>query len=207
MDLLMARGTNRELLSVEGSQESVDAPWFLLAHFANMADMVHFHLMGVVTDAARPSQFGAGSQTDALLEQIDRRVAFGEAIALLFPVAIVIECDLTFLFPIFDLDGGDRAEPLENLAERALEFGRQCLREGELQNILDAGQVREVVSEAIVVLYSSVDTAVPKDELTYLQVYPFLFRGGLSRESAEPFGMEPVDEVSQGSGHNGFRAG
>jgi len=203
----MAWGTHRELLSVERAQESVDAPWFLFAHFANMADMVHFHLIWVVADAARHPQFGAGSQTDALLEQIDRRMAFGKAIALLFPVAIVIECDLTFLFPIFDLDGGDRAEALENLAERALEFGRQCLGEGELQNILDTGQVREVISEAIVVLYSSVDTAVPEDELTYLQVCPCLFRGGLSRTGAEPFGMEPVDEVSQGSGHHGLRAG
>lgn len=203
----MARDANRELLSVERSQESVDAPCFLLAHFANMADMVHFHLIGVVTDATRHSQSGAGSQTDALLEQIDRHVAFGKAIALLFPVAIVIECDLTFLVPIFALDGGDSAEPLENVAERALEFGRQCLGEGEFQNILDAGQVREIVSEAIVVLYSSVDTTVPEDELTYLQVCPCLFRGGLSREGTEPFGMEPVDEVSQGSGHNGLRAG
>ena len=134
-------------------------------------------------------------------------MAFREAIALFFPVAIVIECDLTFLFPIVDLDGGDGAEPLENLTEGALEFGRQCLGQGEFQDILDAGQVREVIGEAIVVLYSSVDTAVPEDELTDLQVYPFLFRGGLSRESAEPFGMEPVDEVSQGSGHDGFRAG
>lgn len=153
---------------------------------------MHFHLIGGVTDAARHSQFGAGSQTDALLEQIDRRVAFGKAIALLFPVAIVIECDLTFLVPIFDLDGGDRAEPLENVAQRALEFGRQCLGEGEFQNILDAGQVREIVREAIVVLYSSVDTAVPEDELMDRQVCPFLFRGGLSRE---------------GSSHHGLRAG
>ena len=203
----MAWNTHRELLSVKRAQESVDAPCFLFAHFANMADLVHFHLIGVVTDAASRPQFGAGSQADALLEQIDRRMAFGKAIALLFPVAIVIECDLTFLFPIFDLDAGDSAQALENLAERALEFGRQCLGEGKFQDVLDTGQVREVISEAIVVLYSSVDTAVPEDELTHLQMYPFLFHGWLSRGGAEPFGMEPVDEVSQGSGHNGLRAG
>src|SRR5205085_9231462 len=98
-----------------------------------------------------------------------------EAIALFFPVAIVIECDLTFLFPIVDLDGGDGAEPLENLTEGALEFGRQCLGQGEFQDILDAGQVREVIGEAIVVLYSSVDTVVQEDELTRLKMDPCLF--------------------------------
>ena len=168
---------------------------------------MHFYLVWVVTDAARHPQYGAGSQTDALVKQIDGRMVFGKAVALLFPVAIVIECNLTFLFSSFHLDGGDSAELLENLAERALEFGRQCLGEREFQNILDAGQVREVISEAIIALYSSVDTAVPEDELTHLQVYPFLFRGWLSRRGAEPFGMESVGEVRQGSVHNSLRAG
>ena len=132
-------------------------------------------------------------------------MAFREAIALFFPVAIVIECDLTFLFPIVDLDGGDGAEPLENLTEGALEFGRQCLGQGEFQDILDAGQVREVIGEAIVVLYSSVDTVVQEDELTHLKMDPFLFRGWLSGDGAEPSGMEFLNEASQGSGHDHLR--
>ena len=54
-----------------------------------------------------------------------------KAIALLFPVAIVVECDMTISFSIFrfDDDGRDFAKSFEDLAYGAFVFGCQCMRE------------------------------------------------------------------------------
>lgn len=78
-------------------------------------------------------------------------------------------------------------------------------REG--QNILETGEAREMISEAVVVLESSVDTAVSKDEFPGLPVYPRFFCGWLSRRGAEPLRVEPVDEVREGGVQHCFRAG
>jgi len=70
-------------------------------------------------------------------------MAYEKAIASFFPVAVVVECDAALFFPIFgwNLDGGDFAEPFENLAVRAFIFGRQGVSQRKFENILDSGQV------------------------------------------------------------------
>ena len=57
MGLLMAFGTDRKLFSIEGSENGIDANGFFSTNFANMAGMVHFHLLGAVADTAWHSQF------------------------------------------------------------------------------------------------------------------------------------------------------
>src|SRR6266581_7786023 len=54
MGLLMALGTDRKLFSVERPKNRVDTYGFLFPYFANMTDMVHFHLLGAVADTAWP---------------------------------------------------------------------------------------------------------------------------------------------------------
>lgn len=200
----MTYSTHRELFAIECSQEGVTPSCFFLAHFANMADMVYFRQTRGAADAAWYPQFGAGSQANALLEQVDWRTGLREPVALLFPVALGVACDQTFLFALLCLKGGDSAETSDDLAEGALEFGCQGMDEREFETILDAGEAREVIGEAGVILQSSMDTAVPTDEFTDLTVSPCFFRGWVSRGSAEPLGMESVDAVSEGSGHHGL---
>ena len=70
-------------------------------------------------------------------------MAYEKAIASFFPVAVVVECDAALFFSIFgwNMDGGDFAEPFENLAVRAFIFGRQGVSQRKFENILDSGQV------------------------------------------------------------------
>jgi len=200
----VTEGTDRELFPVERSQEGGDASCFLLAHRTNMADMMHFRGTRVSTDATGHPPCGAGSQTNALLEQVGWRTGLRKPVALLCPVAVVVECDLTFLGSISGGDGGDGAEALEDVAEGAFVFRRQRMGKGECENILDAGEARKVICKAIVQLQSSVHTAVPEDELASLCIYPCLFRGWVSRGGTEPFGMESCDEIRKGYRHDGF---
>src|SRR5260221_12416010 len=59
MGLLVALGSGRELFSVERPKNRVDTYGFLFPYFANMTDMVHFHLLVAVADTAWHSQFVA----------------------------------------------------------------------------------------------------------------------------------------------------
>jgi hypothetical protein len=206
MDLPMARGADRDLFPVQGLHNGLETGGFLGPHLADMSHMVHLHLYKRGTDAARFAQFRACSHPCRSSKQIGRLLICGKSVPLLFPVTVEVEHDLTIPFSIlgFDWDRERVPKSAEDLLHGEFEFCREGLGKRVFQNVLDSREVREIVCEAILVLYPSVDTTVETHYLVRIQVHPAFLGGWASFSGAKASLGEPLDEAFHGSCHHDF---